>query len=71
MTGGLFQLLAYGAQDLFVERRIVTLTKLGKYIQRKINIWKYVFNWLTKPITNDGLLGIKSFGELNEAPLTL
>jgi hypothetical protein len=130
MAGGLFQLLAYGAQDLFLtgaltENEIVTLTKLGKIddiknyldnndnikiynirnamdrtcdlkikvllasylnkpimknimdIQRKRNIWKYVFNWLTKPITNDGLLGIdvrlglKSLKDLNEAPLTL
>lgn len=44
-------------------------------IQRKKLIWKYTFNWLTKPITNDGLLGIdvrlglKSLGELNSAPL--
>jgi hypothetical protein len=126
MAGGLFQLLAYGAQDLFLtENEIVTLTKLEKIddiknyldnndnikiyniknainatkdleikillasylnkpimknimdIQRKRNIWKYVFNWLTKPITNDGFLGIdvrlgiKILGDLNEAPLTL
>lgn len=120
----LFQLLAYGTQDIFLESRLVTLTKLGKYddienylndktpkkyniktsihltndleikillashlnkpimknimdIQRKRNICKYVFNWLTKPITNDGLLGIdvrlglKYVGNLDYAPLKL
>jgi hypothetical protein len=46
-------------------------------IQRKRNIWKYVFNWLTKPITNDGLLGIdarlglKYLDNLECAPLKL
>jgi hypothetical protein len=27
-------------------------------LNRKKLIWKYTFNWLTKPTTNDGLLGI-------------
>lgn len=45
-------------------------------IQRKKLIWKYTFNWLTKPITNDNLLGIdvrlglKSLSYLEFAPLT-
>lgn len=133
MPSGLFQLLAYGAQDIFLSSRDITLrfefmelcnkinsaklddienllnnnvyTKeeikkaisktcdnqkinilLASYlnkpimknimdIQRKRNIWKYTFNWLTKPITNDGLLGIdlrlglKELGDLEYAPL--
>lgn len=150
MTGGLFQLLAYGAQDIFLSPREILrfefvqlcdkinsgkLNEIEKFlnnnfytkeeikkainntcnvnvkikncrrknkncrkkikkikillasylnkpimknimdIQRKRNIWKYVFNWLTKPITNDGLLGIdlrlglKTLGDLEYAPL--
>lgn len=131
MAGGLFQLLAYGAQDIFLSSReilrfefkelciiinsgeldyienllnnnvytkeeikkcinntcnvkikILLASHLNKLImkniidiQRKRNIWKYTFNWLTKPITNDGLLGIdlrlglKALDDLEYAPL--
>lgn len=53
------------------------IMKKIKEIEAKKLIWKYVFNWLTKPITKDGKLGIdarlglKQFDELDKAPLFL
>ena len=46
-------------------------------IRAKRLIWKYVFNWLTKPVTDDGLLGIdarlglKHLRDLAIAPLSM
>jgi hypothetical protein len=45
-------------------------------LNRKRLIWKYAFNWLTKPITNDNVLGIvvrlciKNHMQLDNAPLS-
>ena len=72
------------AINVCVEPIIVEL--LASYINKKIMknikriqvqrlIWKCVLNWLTKPITRDGLLGIdirlglKLIGNLECAPL--
>lgn len=58
----------------YLNKRIM---KKIKDIEIKRLIWKYTFNWLTKPITNDGLLGIdvrlgiKHLSDLDCAPLIL
>ena len=50
---------------------------IGKKIKRDKKIWGFIFNWLTKPITRDGKLGIdarlglKYLKNLQDAPMYL